>query len=252
VDAADYDQDGWVDLFVANIDHQSYSLYHNSRDESFSDAANEVGLAAASWLLSGWGAKFFDYDNDGNLDLLMANGHPDLMVEQQFPNVNYLEPMLLFQNTGTGFRNVSVESGPIFSKKLAARGLALGDFDNDGGVDVLISQNNGAPVLMRNKVGSRNHWLGVRLVGTKGNIDAVGAKLTYRAGELQRHIFKVGGGSYLSAHDPRVVLGLGSKNKIDWLEIQWPKPSERIERFTGLPIDRYITIVEGQGKTPKQ
>jgi hypothetical protein len=248
VDAADYDQDGWEDLFVANIDHQSYSLYHNSRDESFSDAANEVGLAAATWLLSGWGVKFFDYDNDGNLDLLMANGHPDLMVEQQFPNVNYLEPMLLFQNTGAGFKNVSAESGPLFSKKLAARGLALGDFDNDGGVDVLISQNNGPPVLMRNKVGSRNHWLGLRLVGTKANIDAVGAKLTYKAGELQRHTFKVGGGSYLSAHDPRVVLGLASKNKIDWLEVRWPKPSERIERFTGLPIDRYITIVEGQGK----
>ncbi len=249
VDAADYDQDGWEDLFVANIDHQSYSLYHNSRDESFSDAANEVGLAAATWLLSGWGVKFFDYDNDGNLDLLMANGHPDLMVEHQFPNVNYLEPMLLFQNTGAGFKNVSAEGGPAFSKKLAARGLALGDFDNDGGVDVLISQNDGPPVLMRNKVGSRNHWLGVRLVGKKANIDAVGAKLTYKAGELQRHTFKVGGGSYLSAHDPRVVLGLGSKSKIDWLEIQWPKPSERIERFTSLPIDRYITIVEGQGKT---
>jgi len=249
VDAADYDQDGWEDLFVANIDHQSYSLYHNSRDESFSDAANEVGLAAATWLLSGWGVKFFDYDNDGNLDLLMANGHPDLMVEQQFPNVNYLEPMLLFQNTGAGFKNVSAEGGPAFSKKLAARGLALGDFDNDGGVDVLISQNDGPPVLMRNKVGSRNHWLGIRLVGTKSNIDAIGAKLTYKAGELQRHTFKVGGGSYLSAHDPRVVLGLGSKSKIDWLEIQWPKPSERIERFTSLPIDRYITIVEGQGKT---
>jgi hypothetical protein len=249
VDAADYDQDGWVDLFVANIDHQSYSLYHNSRDESFSDAANEVGLAAATWLLSGWGVKFFDYDNDGNLDLLLANGHPDLMVEQQFPNVNYLEPMLLFRNTGRGFRNVSAESGPIFSKRLAARGLALGDFNNDGGVDVLISQNDGPPVLMRNKVGSTNHWLGVRLVGTKTNIDAVGAKLTYKAGDLQRHVFKVGGGSYLSAHDPRVVLGLGSNNKIDWLEIQWPKPSERIERFTDLSIDRYITIVEGQGKT---
>jgi hypothetical protein len=252
VDAADFDQDGWVDLFVANIDHQSYSLYHNSQDESFSDAANEVGLAAATWLLSGWGVKFFDYDNDGNLDLLLANGHPDLMVEQQFPNVNYLEPMLLFRNTAPGFRNVSAESGPIFSKRLAARGLALGDFDNDGGVDVLVSQNNGPPVVMHNKVGSRSHWLGVRLVGRTSNIDAIGAKISYKAGDLQRHVFKVGGGSYLSAHDPRVVLGLGSKSKLDWLEIQWPRPSERIERLTDLPIDRYITIVEGQGMMPKR
>ena len=252
VDAADFDQDGWVDLFVANIDHQSHSLYHNSRDESFSDAANEVGLAAATWLLSGWGVKFFDYDNDGNLDLLLAHGHPDLMVEQQFPNVNYLEPMLLFRNTGPGFRNVSAESGPIFSKRLAARGLALGDFDNDGSVDVLVSQNDGAPILLRNKSGRRNHWLGVRLVGRTSNIDAIGAKLTYKAGDLPRHVFKVGGGSYLSAHDPRVVLGLGSNNKIDWLEIQWPRPSERIERFKDLSIDRYITIEEGHGKTLKR
>ncbi len=252
VDAADYEQDGWVDLFVSNIDHQSYSLYHNSGDESFSDAANQVGVAAATWLLSGWGLKFFDYDNDGNLDFILANGHPDLMVEQQFPNVNYLEPMLLFRNTGTGFKNVSAESGPIFSKSLAARGLALGDFDNDGGVDVLVSQNNGPPILIRNKVGSGNHWLGLHLVGTASNTDAVGAKVTYKAGDLSRHVFKVGGGSYLSAHDPRVVLGLGLHNKIDWLEIKWPRPSERIERLTDLPIDRYITIVEGRGVTLKR
>jgi hypothetical protein len=250
VDAADYDQDGWVDLFVTNIDHEAYSLYHNSKDESFSDGANQTGIASASWLLSGWGVKFFDYDNDGNLDILLANGHPDLMVEQQMQSVTYLEPMLLFRNTGSGFKNISAESGPVFSKKLAARGLALGDFDNDGAVDALVSQNNGPPILMRNKAGTKNHWLGVRLVGTKANIDAVGAKLTYKAGDLQRHVFKVGGGGFLSAHDPRVVLGLGSNRKLDWLEIQWPKPSARAERFTDLPIDRYITIVEGRGIVP--
>jgi hypothetical protein len=248
VDAADYDQDGWVDLFVANVDHESYSLYHNSGDESFTDSANRTGIASATWLLSGWGLKFFDYDNDGNLDLLLANGHPDLMIDQLMQSVNYLEPMLLFRNTGAGFKNVSTESGAIFSRKLAARGLALGDFDNDGSVDVLVSQNDGAPILLRNKVGSKNHWLGVRLQGSTANIDAVGARLSYQAGDLQRHVYKVGGGSYLSAHDPRVVLGLGSNNKFDWLEIKWPRPSQRIERFTDLPIDRYITIVEGQGK----
>lgn len=248
VDAADYDQDGWVDLFVSNVDHESYSLYHNRGDESFSDSANRTGIASTTWLLSGWGVKFFDYDNDGNLDILLANGHPDLMVDQQLPGVNYLESMLLFRNTGAGFKNVSTVSGPIFSRKLAARGLALGDFDNDGSVDVLVTQNNGPPVLLRNKVGSRNHWLGVRLLGTTANIDAVGARLSYKAGDLQRHVFKVGGGSYLSAHDPRAVLGLGSNSKIDWLEIKWPRPSERIERFTDLPVDRYMTIVEGQGK----
>src|SRR5579885_859488 len=249
VDAADYDQDGWVDLFVANIDHESFSLYQNGGDETFTDQANGSGLAASTWLLSGWGSKFLDYDNDGNLDLLMANGHPDVMIDQRLPNVNYDEPMVLFRNTGSGFKNVSAESGPIFSKKLAARGLALGDFNNDGAVDVLVAQNNAAPILLRNNAGLKNHWLGVRLVGTTANSDAVGAKLSYKAGELQRHVVKVGGGSFLSSHDPRVVLGLGANRKIDWLEVSWPKTSRRTERFTDLPCDRYVTIVEGQGKS---
>ena len=247
VDAADYDQDGWPDLYVSNIDHESFSLYQNARDGSFTDAANPSGLAAASWLLSGWGSKFFDYDNDGDLDLLLANGHPDLMIRQQFENVTYEEPMLLFRNTGRSLKNVSAESGPLFAKKFAARGLALGDFDNDGSVDVLITQNDGMPVLLRNNAGRASHWLGLKLVGTAANIDAIGAKITYKAGDLERHVFKVGGGSYLSAHDPRVVLGLGFNTKLDSLEIRWPKPSDRIDKFKDVPIDRYITIVEGRG-----
>ena len=164
-------------------------------------------------------------------------------------DVKYAEPVMLFQGDGKkNFKNVSAQSGPIFSKSLAARGLALGDFDNDGNVDVLIATNNAAPMLLRNNGGRQNHWLGVRLIGTTANIDAIGAKLTYQAGDLHRHHFKVGGGSYLSSHDPRVVLGLGQQKKIDWLEVKWPNPSKRVERFTDLPIDRYVTIVEGQGK----
>jgi hypothetical protein len=143
---------------------------------------------------------------------------------------------------------VSSQSGPVFSKNLAARGLAVGDFDNDGAVDVLVAQNDGAPVLLRNNAGRRNHWLGVKLIGHKGNIDAVGARLSYQAGDLLRHQWKMGGGSYLSSHDPRIVLGLGQRTKIDWLEVKWPNPSGKTERFTELPIDRYITIEEGQGR----
>ena len=246
VDAADYDQDGWIDLAVTNVDHESSSLYHNSKDESFTDAASAAGIAAPTKLLSGWGLKFFDFDNDGNLDLLMCNGHPDTMVEQRLREVQYKEPMLLFRNTGPGFQNISSQSGPVFSRNFAARGLALGDFDNDGLVDVLVAVNEGAPVLLRNRCAAQNHWLGVRLVGRTANIDATGAKITYQAGELRRHVFKVGGGSYLSAHDPRIVLGLGANSKVDWLEVKWPNPSGKTERFTALPVDRYITIVEGQ------
>jgi enediyne biosynthesis protein E4 len=248
VDAADYDQDGWVDLFVSNVDHEQFSLYHNDKNETFNDLAATTQIGAATKLLSGWGLKFFDYDNDGNLDLFLANGHPDPSVEERFPELKYAEPMLLFRNDGRNFQNVSLRSGPVFSKSFAARGLALGDFDNDGAVDVLITQNDGHPVLLRNNAARKNHWLGVRLVGTRSNIDAIGAKLTYQSGDLQRHVFKVGGGSYLSSHDPRVVLGLGANTKVDWLEIKWPKPSERVDRFTDLPVDRYITIVEGQDK----
>jgi hypothetical protein len=126
--------------------------------------------------------------------------------------------------------------------------MAIGDFNNDGAVDVLISVNNGPPVLLRNNAGAHNHWLGVKLAGTKSNRDAVGARITYQAQDLKRSRMKVGGGSYLSDHDPRMVLGIGQRAKMDWLEIKWPQPSGITERFEDLPIDRYITIVEGQAK----
>jgi len=248
VDAADYDQDGWIDLFEANVDQEMYSLYHNDKDEVFSDVSNPNGIGTATRLMSGWGLKFFDYDNDGDIDLFLCDGHPDDLVDKRIEGVTFLERPLLFRNKGKSFENVSAQGGAIFSKPLAGRGLALGDFDNDGAVDVLISQNNRAPLLLRNVAARENHWVGVRLIGKKSNIDAVGAKITYQSGDLVRHKFKVGGGSYLSAHDPRMVLGLGKRAKIDWLEVQWPEPSGKKERIADVPVDRYITVVEGEGK----
>jgi enediyne biosynthesis protein E4 len=248
LDSADYDQDGFMDLFVANLDREMYSLYRNNHDSTFDDEAGGTGIATATRLMSGWGLKFFDFDNDGNLDLLLANGNPDDLIEQIHSQVKYEEPPLLFRGTGKGFQNISAQSGPIFSQPLSARGMAVGDFNNDGAVDVLISVNNGAPVLLQNNIGAQNHWLGFKLVGRKSNIDAVGARITYQAQDLKRSRMKVGGGSYLSDHDPRIVVGIGKRTKIDWLEIKWPMPSGATERFTNLPIDRYITIVEGAGK----
>ena len=248
VDSADFNQDGWMDLFVANIDHEMYSLYQNNHDETFDDVAGVTGIASATRLMSGWGLKFFDYDNDGNLDLFLSNGNPDDLIQVYHKDVSYEEPPLLFRGTGTGFQNVSSESGPIFSRPLSARGMAIGDFDNDGALDVLISVNDGAPILLHNRSGSQNHWLGLNLVGTTANRDAVGARITYQAGDLKRSRMKVGGGSFLSSHDPRIVLGLGNRRKVDWLEIKWPAPSKTVERFTDLPIDRYMTITEGQGR----
>jgi hypothetical protein len=248
VDSADFNEDGWMDLFVANIDEEIFSLYKNNGDGTFDDVAMPAGIGMATRWMSGWGLKFFDYDNDGNLDLMVANGHPDDLVGEFSRQVTYREPLLLFRNDGKSFTDVSAQSGPAFSKSFAARGLAIGDFNNDGAVDVLISNNDGAPVLLRNNIGKGNHWLGVRLIGRKSNPDAVGARITYQVGDFKRNRMKVGGGSFLSSHDPRVVLGIGQRSKIDLLEVKWPQPSGAVERFTDLPIDRYITIIECKGK----
>ena len=237
-----------MDLFVANIDHEMYSLYKNNHDETFDDVANARGIGKATWLMSGWGLKFFDYDNDGDLDLFLANGNPDDLIKLFHNDVDYQEPPLLFRGYGGRFENVSHESGPVFMKPLSARGLALGDFDNDGAVDVLISNNDSAPVLLKNNAGRKNHWLGLRLIGKNCNRDAVGARISWQAGDLKRSTMKVGGGSYLSSHDPRVVLGIGARQKFDWVEIKWPKPSTLNQHLTGLPVDRYVTIAEGQEK----
>lgn len=248
VDAADFNQDGWLDLFVANIDHEMFSLYMNNHDETFDDDAGSVGIASATRLMSGWGSKLFDYDNDGNLDLLVANGNPDDQIETIEKDVTYREPMLLFHRDGKMLRDVSAQSGPLFSRQLSARGMAVGDFDNDGAVDVLVAINDGAPLLLRNTAAKGNHWLGVKLVGKRCNRDAIGAKLTWQSGDLRRSTTKVGGGSYLSSHDPRVVLGIGERTRIDWIEVKWPEPGGATERFPAPPVDRYITIVEGEGK----
>jgi enediyne biosynthesis protein E4 len=248
VDSADVDQDGQMDVFITNLNHELYGYYRNKGSEAFEDISTPSGIGNATKLMSGWGLKFFDYDNDGNVDLLIANGHPDDLIEKIYTDVKYAEPLLLFRNDGKQLTNVTSSSGPIFEKPLTARGLAIGDFNNDGALDVLISTNNSAPVLLRNEIGKANHWLGLKLSGTKSNPDAVGARITYQAGDLKRTVLKVGGGSYLSYHDPRVVLGLGSRSKLDWLEIAWPRPSTLVQRFTDLPIDRYIVIAEGEQK----
>jgi len=247
VDAADINGDGWEDLFVSNINDEMFSLYTNNKNETFFDAAHKQGVAEDTRMFSGWGLKFFDYDNDGLVDLILANGHPDDSIESSYPRVKYREPLLLYHQEKGLLRNVSVEAGPAFTKPLAARGLAVGDYDNDGFLDVLVGANGGPPVLLHNKCAAGgNHWAGVKLVGVNCNRDAIGARLTWSAGGVNRTRLKNSGGSYLSSHDPREVLGLGAAAKIDWLEIKWPLPSGKVQRFTSLPVDRYFTIVEGK------
>ena len=247
VDSADFDGDGWQDLFVANIDQEMFSLYRNHHDETFVDVSHAHGIAQATRLLSGWGLKFFDYDNDGNVDLILANGHPDDMVDKYSSQVSYKEPLLLFHHEDGKLRNVSDQGGEAFSRNYSARGLSVGDYNNDGRLDVLIANNGGAPLLLRNQSGSENHWLGLKLQGTKCNRDAIGARISWSAGGVKRSRLKTSGGSYLSSHDPREVLGIAHAGSIDWVEIQWPQPSGKVERFSNPPIDRYVEIVEGKG-----
>jgi hypothetical protein len=247
VDAADVDGDGWQDLFVANVDQEMFSLYKNNHNETFTDVAHQNQVAQATRLLSGWGLKFFDYDNDGNIDLFLANGHPDDMIENYSLQVKYKEPLVLFHNEGGKLINVTANAGPAFNRNYPARGLAVGDFDNDGRLDVLIGNNGGPPLLLKNRTGQNNHWLGLRLIGTKSNRDAIGAHLTWSAAGVKRTRLKNNGGSYLSSHDLREVIGIGAAAKLDYLEIRWAAPSSKLERLTDLPIDRYITIEEGKG-----
>jgi hypothetical protein len=247
VDAADFDGDGWQDLFVANIDQEFFSLYHNDKELIFTDQPGEI--APATQLLSGWGLKFFDYDNDGDPDLFLVNGHPDDMIETRVPRVRHKEQLLLFENTGRAFKDVSASSGPVFTKTFSGRGMAIGDFDNDGDADVLTSNNGEPPLLLRNQGGNRNNWIGLQLVATKSNPAAVGAMITWQAGTLKRSRLKTGGGSYLSSHDPREILGLGSATKIDFVEIRWP--SGKIDKLTNLPLNTYVKVIEGSGVVKK-
>jgi hypothetical protein len=248
VDATDFDGDGWQDLFVANIDQELFSLYHNEKDLTFIDQPGEI--AQATRLLSGWGLKFFDYDNDGDPDLILANGHPDDMVEIQAAKVKYKEPLLMFDNVNGKYKNVSAQSGEVFKRDFPARGLSAGDMDNDGDIDVLVINNGEAPILLRNEGGNRNNWLGLQLVATKSNPGAVGAIITWTAGGVMRSRLKTSGGSYLASHDPREILGAGQAAKIDGVEIKWP--SGKVDKLANPPINQYVKVIEGEGlaKTP--
>jgi enediyne biosynthesis protein E4 len=245
VDAADVFGSGYQDLFVANVDQEMFSLYRNMKNESFRDVAHANGVAQPTRLLSGWGLKFFDYDNDGAIDLILANGHPDDMIETYSPAVKYKEPVLLFHQENGKLRNASQEAGPAFSKTYSARGLAVGDFDNDGRPDILIGINGGAPVLLKNQSGAENRWLGLKLEGVTCNRDAIGARIRWMAGGVIRSRLKNSGGSYLSSHDPREVLGVGNSTKVDWVEITWPKPSRKVQKIENPPLDGYMTVKEG-------
>jgi hypothetical protein len=248
VDAADIDGDGWQDLFVANIDQETFSLYRNEKGVMFTDISPATGISQATRLLSGWGLKFLDYDNDGKPDLIIANGHPDDMVNQRMKLVHYREPLLLFHNEGSAkLTNVSGIAGEPFQTAWPARGLAAGDLNNDGFPDVVVGLNGERPLILRNTAASRANWIGLRLASKRANPAAVGAIVRWSFGGVVRSRLVSAGGSYLSGHDPRVLLGLGNARTADWVEVVWPKPSSAVDRAANVPINRYFTFEEGRG-----
>jgi hypothetical protein len=246
VDAADFDQDGREDLVVANIDTQTASLYRNAGQEMFDEFNGQTGIRQATWMMSGWGLRFFDYDNDGWPDLIFSNGYPNDMIETQNAATKYRQPIILMHNlSGKAMENVSRVAGTAFLNRYSARGLAVGDLNNDGFPDVVFAENGGPVHVLMNAAQSRNHWLGLSLRAKTTNPEATGAMIRWSVGGKVFSRLKTAGGSYLSSHDPREILGAG-KGPIEWVEVHWPKPSQQVDRIVKPPMDRYMVITEGQ------
>ena len=250
IDFQDYDNDGLPDLVITNLANQKYALYRNNGDGSFTYDTYATGFARMTLLHSGWGIHFLDYDNDGRKDLLITQGHDLDTVELNFPQLHYKEPMLLARNTGKGFLDVSKESGPAFAQPWVGRGMAVGDLDNDGRLDAVVSTNGGAAHILHNETKTENHWVTLALTGHTSNRDAIGAlvKLTTTHGTQFATVSTTG--SYLSSNDKRVHFGLGPDTTIKSIEIHWP--SGIVQHLDDQPADRSISIDEpaGKAKTP--
>jgi hypothetical protein len=234
----DIDGDGLIDMLVVDLRHGA--LYRNLGDGLFEDVTAVSGVKAAFHGKGAWAAAFFDFDNDGDLDIFSANGMADLLVDQ-YP--------LLLENDGQGrFRDVGADRGDYFQQKRSGRGAAVWDYDNDGDLDLIVSHIDlkATPTLLRNDGGNRNHWIGIRLVGANGPASAVGAKLTLTSRgrrQVRAHQWAT---SYLSYNDPRVHFGLGDSPQVDQVEVRWPNGQR--EMYQGLEADRYVTLKQGAGK----
>ena len=245
VDAGDFDNDGDEDLFMTHLMGQKNTLYVNDGNGWFEDRSLETGLSAPSLPYTAFGTAFFDYDNDGWLDLLVGNGK--VRTIEGLARVPLHQTNQLFRNLGNGKFEETTEQAAIFKVSEVSRGAAFGDVDNDGDTDVLIANNNGPARLLINNVGSRNHWLGLRMTGEKGKRDIFGMRVAvFRPGAptLWRRVRA--DGSYCSANDPRVLIGLGKSGAVSEVRAYWL--SGRVEKWTGLQIARYTTLREGTGE----
>jgi hypothetical protein len=242
--AGDFDRDGWLDILKTNFSDESPSLYHNTRDGLFVDAALPAGLGRnQSWV--GWGCGFADFDNDGWPDILLVNGH--VFPELDAAGIgSFLQPRVLYRNLrGERFEDVSAKAGPAVTRPAAGRGAAFADFDNDGRLDVVINNMNAAPSLLRSQTRNQNHWVVVRLEGVRSNRSAIGARVACVAGNLRQIDEVRSGGGFFSQNDFRLHFGLGDARRIEMLEIRWP--SGAVERIRDCEADQILSVKEGSG-----
>jgi hypothetical protein len=251
---ADYNGDGRLDIFKTNFSDDTPTLYRNEGDGVFSDVTYSAGLGRHTQYL-GWGTMFFDFDNDGWPDLILANGHVYPEVDKYHLGSTYKEQRLLYHNNGDGtFTDISADAGSAINRTSSARGLAVGDLWNDGQLSVAINNVYATPSLLVNSVHSGNHWIAFKTVGTRSNRDGIGAKISVKNGERTLVDEVRSGSSYISQNDMRVHFGLGTRTKAGPVVVRWP--SGLLERFENLSVDAIHTLKEGSGEmvgtTPKK
>ena len=246
VHSGDYDRDGRLDLFVTNFSNDVNTLYRNEGDLRFIDATYDAGLGGIALPYLGWSTGFFDFDNDGWLDLFVANGHLYPQLNSYVSGLRYAQRNLLYQNRGGRFAEVGGQIGAGWAVAKVSRAASLGDMDNDGDIDLLIVNLNDTPTLLRNDGGNRNNWLGLKLIGSESNRDAIGAQVRVRAAGLNlvREVHR--GYGFQAGHDQRLLIGLGAHEQIDAVEIRWPAGRQQV--LESPPLRRYLEIHEGRGE----
>jgi enediyne biosynthesis protein E4 len=246
IDTADYDHDGWPDIVKTNFSDDTNNLYRNGHNGEFTDLAGPSGFGPISVPFLGFGVKFLDIDNDGWEDVFVANGHVNPQVDRHSFGVSYAERPLLFQNGKNGkFKEVGLHSGAALTHRYVGRGAATGDFWNDGGVGVLLSNLDGYPALLRNTTPNRRHWLRLKLTGSRSNRDGFGARVEVKAGGITQSAEARSNSSFESASDPRLHFGLGSATAVDSIVVHWP--SGKIDEIGPQKVDHELLLEEGRG-----